>query len=461
MPAGPNTPKDISDAGAQAIELNVYYIPADVGIAARDVEQRYIDIVKHVKDSVSIPVSVKLNPFFSSIGEMASRFVEAGADGLVLFNRFYQPDFDLEELEVVPNLELSSAAEIRLPLMWIAILHGRVEASLAATRGVETAQEVVKYLMAGADVVMTTSALLRNGVRPHENPGRRLERVDGKAGLRLRRANERLDEPAEGGRSLRLRTGELHQDAGQLQEPLHGLRPTGDRFGKVGRLDSQCGESGGPHSALAHAGRHEARRFICRLLAHFYGRGPASCPGPRAETNQWPSCGRAMESVAARQRIRAIGSGDTCRRASHVSPQSGQCRRNRRAGELPTGGVGRRHPGVPSSESCVEGDPVIGGMAVFVGPVRSGDSSIVRLTVGGQRASTATGAACQAEPGADIAFGRDRRPWTAVEHRLIEASHIRRDRVNPCFDPTASAAAGERGPIDGPILQTRSACHDR
>jgi len=156
--------KDISDAGAQAIELNVYYIPADVGIAARDVEQRYIDIVKHVKGAVSIPVSVKLSPFFSSIGEMANRFVEAGANGLVLFNRFYQPDFDLEELEVVPNLELSSASEIRLPLMWIAILHGRVEASLAATRGVETAQEVVKYVMAGADVVMTTSALLRNGV---------------------------------------------------------------------------------------------------------------------------------------------------------------------------------------------------------------------------------------------------------------------------------------------------------
>jgi dihydroorotate dehydrogenase (fumarate) len=156
--------KDISDAGAQAIELNVYYIPADVGTSARDVEQRYLDIVKHVKGAVSIPVSVKLNPFFSSIGEMATRFVDAGADGLVLFNRFYQPDFDLEELEVVPNLELSSASEIRLPLMWIAILRGHVKASLAATRGVETANEVVKYVMAGADVVMTTSALLRNGV---------------------------------------------------------------------------------------------------------------------------------------------------------------------------------------------------------------------------------------------------------------------------------------------------------
>jgi dihydroorotate dehydrogenase (fumarate) len=156
--------KDIADAGAKAIELNVFYIPADISITARDVEQRYLDIVKHVKQAISIPVSVKLNPFFSSIGEMANRFVDAGADGLVLFNRFYQPDFDLEELEVIPNLELSSASEIRLPLMWIAILHGRVEASLAATRGVETANEVVKYVMAGADAVMTTSALLRNGV---------------------------------------------------------------------------------------------------------------------------------------------------------------------------------------------------------------------------------------------------------------------------------------------------------
>ncbi len=180
--------KDISDAGARAIELNVFYIPAGIDIAARDVEQRYIDIVKHVKGAVSIPVSVKLNPFFSSIGEMANRFVDAGADGLVLFNRFYQPDFDLEELEVVPNLELSSASEIRLPLMWIAILHGRVEASLAATRGVETANEVVKYVMAGADVVMTTSALLRNGV------GHMKTLVDGLSGWMEKRGYDSVEQ---------------------------------------------------------------------------------------------------------------------------------------------------------------------------------------------------------------------------------------------------------------------------
>lgn len=155
--------KDIESAGAKALELNIFYIPADIGLSGRDVEKRYEDIVRRVKGATSIPVAVKLNPFFSATGEMAKRLVAAGADGLVLFNRFYQPDFDLDELEVSPSLELSHATEIRLPLMWIAILHGRIEASLAATRGVETATEIVKYVLAGADAVMTTSALLRNG----------------------------------------------------------------------------------------------------------------------------------------------------------------------------------------------------------------------------------------------------------------------------------------------------------
>lgn len=152
------------EAGAKAIELNIFHIPADITITGRDVEQRYVDVVARVRAAVKAPVSVKLNPFFSSTGEMARRLVDAGADGLVLFNRFYQPDFDLEELEVVPNLELSSASEIRLPLLWIAVLHGRIKCSLAATRGVQTGTEVIKYVMAGADAVMTTSALLRNGV---------------------------------------------------------------------------------------------------------------------------------------------------------------------------------------------------------------------------------------------------------------------------------------------------------
>lgn len=155
--------REIQDAGAAALELNVYYIPADLTITGREVEERYLQVVRKVKGAVTIPVAVKLSPFFSSMGEMAKRFVEAGADGLVLFNRFYQPDFDLDDLEVAPNLELSSPSEIRLPLLWIAVLYGRLNASLAATRGVQTGQEVVKYLMAGADVAMTTSALLRNG----------------------------------------------------------------------------------------------------------------------------------------------------------------------------------------------------------------------------------------------------------------------------------------------------------
>ena len=155
--------REIQDAGAKALELNIFYIPADIETSGRDVEERYVQIVRHVSEAVSIPIAVKLSPFFSATGDMARRLVDAGADGLVLFNRFYQPDFDLDALEVMPNLELSRASEVRLPLLWIAILYGRLPVSLAATRGVESATEVVKYLMAGADVTMTTSALLRNG----------------------------------------------------------------------------------------------------------------------------------------------------------------------------------------------------------------------------------------------------------------------------------------------------------
>ncbi|NJN45627.1 MAG: dihydroorotate dehydrogenase-like protein [Candidatus Competibacteraceae bacterium] len=156
--------KQMQEAGAKGIELNIYYIPADLTTSGRDVEQRYLDIVKTVKKAVSVPVALKLSPFFSAFGSMAKQFDDAGADALVLFNRFYQPDFDLEKLEVMTNLDLSSPGEIRLPLLWIAILHGRLNASLAATTGVHSATEIVKYLMAGADAVMTTSALLKNGV---------------------------------------------------------------------------------------------------------------------------------------------------------------------------------------------------------------------------------------------------------------------------------------------------------
>ncbi len=180
--------KDMADAGAKAIELNVYYIPASIDVSGADVEQRYLDVVAAVKGAVSVPVSVKLSPFFSSTGNMAKRLVNAGADGLVLFNRFYQPDFDLDELEVVPDLELSSASEIRLPLLWIAVLHGRLECSLAATRGVQSGTEVIKYVMAGADAVMTTSSLLRNGV------GHMKTLLDGMTGWMERRGYESIEQ---------------------------------------------------------------------------------------------------------------------------------------------------------------------------------------------------------------------------------------------------------------------------
>jgi len=155
--------KSLEQAGAAGLELNIYFVAADITLSGRDIEQRYLDILKAVRAAVSIPIAVKLSPYFSSLGHMALALQEAGAGGLVLFNRFYQPDLDPVRLEVVTDLVLSDAREIRLPLLWLAILSGRVRASLAASTGVETADEVVKYLLAGADVVMATSALLRHG----------------------------------------------------------------------------------------------------------------------------------------------------------------------------------------------------------------------------------------------------------------------------------------------------------
>jgi dihydroorotate dehydrogenase (fumarate) len=155
--------KRIEEAGADALELNVYHIPTDPRQPAGDVETLYVDVLKAVKSSIKIPVSIKLSPFFSNMANMAHKLDEAGVDGLVLFNRFYQPDFDLEELEVTPNVILSTPQALRLPLRWIAILHGRIKANLAATSGVHTAQDVLKMLMAGADVTMMCSALLKHG----------------------------------------------------------------------------------------------------------------------------------------------------------------------------------------------------------------------------------------------------------------------------------------------------------
>ncbi|HYA53718.1 MAG TPA: dihydroorotate dehydrogenase-like protein, partial [Streptosporangiaceae bacterium] len=153
----------MEEMGAAAIELNVYYLPADPRMPGRDVEQRYVDILTTVKAAVSIPVAVKLAPFFSSAGEVIVRLDRAGADGLVLFNRFMQADIDPETLTVSTGLKLSSPAEAALPRSWIARLRGLMGASLAASTGVETAADVAAYLLAGADVVMTTSSLLRHG----------------------------------------------------------------------------------------------------------------------------------------------------------------------------------------------------------------------------------------------------------------------------------------------------------
>ena len=150
-------------AGASAIELNIYLVPGEVATTGQEVEQRHLEILQSVKDAVSVPVAVKLSPYFSSIGHIAVELDQAGADGLVMFNRFLQPDIDIERQTVVPGVVLSSPLEARLPRTWIAALHGRVQASLAATSGVETAEDVVKYILAGADVVMTTSALVRHG----------------------------------------------------------------------------------------------------------------------------------------------------------------------------------------------------------------------------------------------------------------------------------------------------------
>lgn len=153
----------IEDAGADALELNIYRVAADMGRTGAQVEDDYLRLVGRVREAVSIPLAVKIGPYFSSMANMAKRLVDAGADGLVLFNRFYQPDIVLETLRVEPNVVLSTSAELRLVLRWMAILHGRIDASLGATTGVHTAEDVVKLILAGADTTMMASALLKHG----------------------------------------------------------------------------------------------------------------------------------------------------------------------------------------------------------------------------------------------------------------------------------------------------------
>jgi len=155
--------RDLEQAGAAALELNIYSLPIDPAVSGAAIERQYIDIVREVRASVRIPIAVKLAPYFTSMSHMAAELVGAGADGLVLFNRFYAPDIDLTTLRLTRSLPLSTVAELPLSLMWIGLLSRHLKCSLAASRGVESATEVIKYLLVGADAVMTTSALLRHG----------------------------------------------------------------------------------------------------------------------------------------------------------------------------------------------------------------------------------------------------------------------------------------------------------
>ncbi len=157
--------RKIQDAGADGLELNLYYLPVDLTLTSSQLEDNYIKLVSDIRSSIKIPMAIKLAPFFTALPNFASRLVDAGANGLVLFNRFYQPDLDLENLEVVPNLVLSNSDELRLPLRWIAILYGKVKADLALTTGVHTPEDAIKAIMAGANVAMTTSALLKHGTK--------------------------------------------------------------------------------------------------------------------------------------------------------------------------------------------------------------------------------------------------------------------------------------------------------
>ena len=156
--------KIIEDAGADALELNLYFLPTNPTLTATEIEENYLTLVHDVRKNINIPLAVKLSPFFTAIPNIAKKLVEAGANGLVLFNRFYQPDLDLENLEVIPNLVLSTSNDLRLPLRWIAILYGQIKADLALTSGIHTAEDVIKACMAGAAVAMTTSELLAEGV---------------------------------------------------------------------------------------------------------------------------------------------------------------------------------------------------------------------------------------------------------------------------------------------------------
>ena len=205
--------KLIEEAGADALELNVYLIAADIDSSGEEIESRYVDLVSAVKQNTSIPLAVKVGPYFSSPGHMAKKLVQAGADGLVLFNRFLQPDVELESLEISPHLVLSTPYEALLPLRWIAILHGRLNASLALTSGLHDYQGLVKAVMAGADVGMVASVLYAKGMGHITEDARRLPPVDDGKRVRFGGAAQRQHEPAELSEPRSVRARQLHEGA--------------------------------------------------------------------------------------------------------------------------------------------------------------------------------------------------------------------------------------------------------
>ena len=214
----------MQDAGADALELNIYFLPTSLDVEGTEIERTYCELVHRIKQQVRVPVAVKLAPYFTSMSNMAKRLESAGCDGLVLFNRFYQPDFDLESLEVLRSPSLSTSEELRLRLHWVALLSTRVRPDLAITGGVHTAEDVVKSIMAGAHAVMMTSALLKNGIAYLGEVSRNLiewmevhqyESVSANAGFHERRS---------GPRTRRIRARQLSESALQLypanQQPL-------------------------------------------------------------------------------------------------------------------------------------------------------------------------------------------------------------------------------------------------
>jgi dihydroorotate dehydrogenase (fumarate) len=157
--------KRIEDAGADALELNIYYLPFDPSITSAGLEENYIQLVKDVRREIKIPLAIKVSPFLTGVANVLKQFAEAGADGLVLFNRFYQPDIDLEKMEITPSLVLSTSTELRMPLRWVALLYGQIKTDFAITSGVHTSEDVIKSMMAGASAAMMASELLKNGIK--------------------------------------------------------------------------------------------------------------------------------------------------------------------------------------------------------------------------------------------------------------------------------------------------------